>query len=73
MPTYSFSARWAIRAISSADTAGPPAGESAQAVAISRAADEDSPDPSGRVLTSTPRKPCTGRPARVISRAVPAT
>ncbi len=72
MPTYSFSARCAMRAISRAVVAGPPAGDIAHAEASSRAADEESPAPSGRVLTRRPRNPLTGRPARAISRAVPA-
>ena len=61
-PTWLFSAYWAIRATSSGPTAGPPGAERAQAVTTSSAAEEDSPEPMGRLLTSTPSKPPIGWP-----------
>ncbi len=49
-----------------------PGSASAKLVAISSAADELSPDPTGIVESSTPRKPRRGKPASRIAHAVPA-
>ena len=72
-PTCSFSARWAMRASSSGGTAGPDGPERAHAETISRAADDESPEPMGSVVTIRPSKPWSGCPASRSAHAVPAT
>ena len=59
-PTYTFSARWQMRArvIASTDVAA--SSSSAQAEASSIAADDDRPDAVGRVDAMTPRSPRRG-------------
>jgi len=72
-PTNAFSPRWQIAAILSGPGRGVPGTASAQLDAISRAADELKPEPTGTVEFITPRKPRTGSPASVMAQAVAAT
>ena len=64
-PEATCSARWH----STARSWGVPVKPSASATATSSAALDDSPAPSGRVVSTTPRRPSTGR----SSAATPAT
>ncbi len=72
-PTQSFSAFWPRRASRTASHGYPDAAVKARAVAISKAADEDSPAPIGTSPASTPSQPRSRYPSPCMAQAIPLT
>ena len=70
-PTHLFSARCPSLAIAAGCQASPLAAANARAVAISKAAEEESPAPSGTSPASTPSQPVNRCPASCRLQAVP--
>jgi hypothetical protein len=72
-PTYAFSARWASAGRRSTGTSRPPRSISAVSTADSRAADDDTPAPTGTSEDRAIRAGGTSCPASRRAQATPAT